>query len=200
MKLGPSSAPVKGIEISNVVSGNIDVPLSECGPTTNEVALPCRVRDRIARQGRVGHRAHVDGRARSALRISRRGAGRARPLAHALGRYACPQSDEASVCGQVCRGARIYGRCPPSRFVITHSASGRSGSKTSSRSQVPPTDRCIGRMVRAQWDEVHVRLVEPSTGMLLREHRVADRGRHRMRPDQRRLELAAKLTRGSVTR
>jgi hypothetical protein len=34
-----------------------------------------------------------------------------------------------------------------------------------------------------QWDEQHVRLLDPTTGALLREHVVTDRGRHRMRPE-----------------
>jgi hypothetical protein len=33
--------------------------------------------------------------------------------------------------------------------------------------------------VRVQWDEQHVRLLDPATGKLLREHLVTDRGRHR---------------------
>jgi hypothetical protein len=37
--------------------------------------------------------------------------------------------------------------------------------------------------VRVQWDERHVRLLDPKTGVLLREHLTADRGRHRMQPD-----------------
>jgi hypothetical protein len=46
-----------------------------------------------------------------------------------------------------------------------------------------PPPGWIGRLVRVQWDEKHVRLIDPSTGRLLREHLVADRGRHRMRPE-----------------
>jgi hypothetical protein len=34
-----------------------------------------------------------------------------------------------------------------------------------------------------QWDDVHVRLLDPKTGALLREHLVADRGRLRMQPE-----------------
>lgn len=46
-----------------------------------------------------------------------------------------------------------------------------------------PPPGWIGRELRVQWDEQHVRLLDPKTGALLREHRVADRGRHRMQPD-----------------
>lgn len=43
---------------------------------------------------------------------------------------------------------------------------------------VPP--RWISRQVRAQWDHEWVRLLDPHTGQLLREHRVQQRGRHRI--------------------
>jgi hypothetical protein len=46
-----------------------------------------------------------------------------------------------------------------------------------------PPPGWIGRLLRVQWDEQHVRLLDPSTGALLREHLVADRGRHRIRPE-----------------
>ncbi len=48
-----------------------------------------------------------------------------------------------------------------------------------------PPPGWIGRSVRVQWDETHVRLLDPNTGVLLREHVVADRGRHRMLPEDR---------------
>jgi transposase len=48
-----------------------------------------------------------------------------------------------------------------------------------------PPPGWIGRTVRVQWDERHVRLLDPRTGALLREHVVADRGRHRMLPEDR---------------
>jgi transposase len=46
-----------------------------------------------------------------------------------------------------------------------------------------PPPGWIGRTLRVQWDEQHVRLLDPTTGALLREHVVTDRGRHRMRPE-----------------
>jgi transposase len=46
-----------------------------------------------------------------------------------------------------------------------------------------PPPGWIGRTVRVQWDEQRVRLLDPSTGALLREHLVTDRGRHRIRPE-----------------
>jgi DNA replication protein DnaC len=41
----------------------------------------------------------------------------------------------------------------------------------------------IGRVVRVQWDEVFVRLLDPKTGQLLREHVRQKRGWYRIRPE-----------------
>ena len=43
----------------------------------------------------------------------------------------------------------------------------------------------IGRAVRVQWDERHVRLLDPLTGQLLREHLCQERGRHRIQEEDR---------------
>ena len=43
----------------------------------------------------------------------------------------------------------------------------------------------IGRMVRVQWDGLHVRLLDPQTGQLLREHLRQQRGRHRIKDEDR---------------
>jgi transposase len=44
----------------------------------------------------------------------------------------------------------------------------------------------IGRQLAVQWDDRHVRLLDPTTGALLREHRrLAARGRHEIHPDDR---------------
>lgn len=43
-----------------------------------------------------------------------------------------------------------------------------------------PPPGFIGRTLRVQWDDIRVRLIDPRTGLLLREHLRADRGRHRM--------------------
>jgi hypothetical protein len=40
----------------------------------------------------------------------------------------------------------------------------------------------IGRRLSVQWDGVRVRLVDPATGQLLREHLRQERGRHRIHP------------------
>jgi hypothetical protein len=43
----------------------------------------------------------------------------------------------------------------------------------------------IGRLVRVQWDGLHVRLLDPRTGQLLREHLREKRGRHRIKEEDR---------------
>ena len=43
----------------------------------------------------------------------------------------------------------------------------------------------IGRHVRVQFDARHVRLLDPLTGQLLREHVQQERGRHRIQPEDR---------------
>ncbi len=53
------------------------------------------------------------------------------------------------------------------------------------RAYYAPPPGWIGRTVRVQWDAQHVRLLDPKTGALLREHITADPGRHRMQPADR---------------
>jgi transposase len=43
----------------------------------------------------------------------------------------------------------------------------------------------IGRSVKVQWDELHVRILHPSTGQLLREHLRQKRGGYRLREEDR---------------
>ena len=43
----------------------------------------------------------------------------------------------------------------------------------------------IGRLVRVQWDSLHVRLLDPRTGQLLREHLHQARGGHRIKNEDR---------------
>src|SRR5207249_6669484 len=43
----------------------------------------------------------------------------------------------------------------------------------------------LGRQIAVQWDEQHVRLLDPTTGLLLREHRRQLRGRHAIHPEDR---------------
>ena len=41
----------------------------------------------------------------------------------------------------------------------------------------------IGKLVNVQWDSLHVRILDPKTHQLLREHVGQERGRHRVRPE-----------------
>ena len=43
----------------------------------------------------------------------------------------------------------------------------------------------IGQRLRVQWNDLHVRLLSPKTGLLLREHLRAPRGWHRIHDDDR---------------
>jgi hypothetical protein len=43
----------------------------------------------------------------------------------------------------------------------------------------------IGRSVQVQWNALHVRLLNPFTGQLLREHLCQQRGRHRIKDEDR---------------
>jgi hypothetical protein len=43
----------------------------------------------------------------------------------------------------------------------------------------------IGRRIQVQWDELHVRLIEPRSGSLLREHLCAKEGHYRIKPEDR---------------
>ena len=43
----------------------------------------------------------------------------------------------------------------------------------------------IGRRLRVQWNGTHVRLIDPLTGQLLREHLRQERGRHRIQDEDR---------------
>jgi transposase len=43
----------------------------------------------------------------------------------------------------------------------------------------------IGRQVKVQWDQRHVRLIDPRTGQLLREHLRQPRGTHRILPEDK---------------
>ena len=45
-----------------------------------------------------------------------------------------------------------------------------------------PPPGWLGRVVAVQWDDHHVRLLDPTTGRLLREHRRHGRGRHVIHP------------------
>src|SRR5213593_179582 len=53
------------------------------------------------------------------------------------------------------------------------------------RAYYAPPPGWIGRAVAVQWDDRHVRLLDPTTGQLLREHRRQPPGRHTIHPADR---------------
>lgn len=65
-----------------------------------------------------------------------------------------------------------------------------------------PPPGWIGRRIRVQWDGHHVRLMDPKTGQLLREHLRQERGKHRIRtedlPSRTPQSTAALLARARV--
>lgn len=56
-----------------------------------------------------------------------------------------------------------------------------------------PPPGWIGRTLRVQWDERHVRLLDPRSGALLREHLVVERGRHRLRVEDQPTRVPVEL-------
>ena len=80
-----------------------------------------------------------------------------------------------------------YSRCRWSRFVTTSTATnGSSGWLCRGGAAyygAPPG--WIRRKVRVQWDGLFVRLLDPRTGQLLREHLRQKRGAHRIRDEDR---------------
>jgi transposase len=53
----------------------------------------------------------------------------------------------------------------------------------------------IGRQVKVQWDERTVRLLDPRTGQLLREHLRQERGRHRIKDEDKPAHMPPSTTR-----
>ena len=77
--------------------------------------------------------------------------------------------------------------CPSSPFVTINTVTARCIWTGAWKSKPPTTARRrdgSGR-VRVQWDGTHVRLLDPKTGQLLREHRCQERGRHRIQEADR---------------
>jgi hypothetical protein len=88
------------------------------------------------------------------------------------------------------RSGPACARCRWSRFAITSSAAAPCISITASRSTPGTTARrpagSVRKEVAVQWNVSHVRLLDPRTGQLLREHRRhARRGQHAIHPDDR---------------
>lgn len=104
-----------------------------------------------------------------------------------MGGYTHPRDYKAAGCRHVC-GRRTSadptspGTASLLRIWRAHRASRwlcRGGSSVLQRSTC-----WIGRRVHVQWNEIHVRLIDPRTGQLLREHLRQQRGRRRIQEDK----------------
>ena len=146
------------------------------------VALPCRVGD-PDRKGKVeaavGHAQKTPlrglrfGTSPTARRIWTAGSG-AGPIPACTAR----PSARSPPCSP--RSVRRSARCRSSRFATGSTAAAPCISTAASRSRRPTT--CAARLDRVdvQWNDAHVRLLDPGTGQLLREHLRAPRGWHRI--------------------
>ena len=163
-------------------------------------------RSRPKGQGRVGHRPHAEDAAPGpALRDARRGAGLSRSLGDALGRHAHPRHDQAPGRGDVCGGAPALLPLPvePFRYYqFGERTVHLDGCVEVEAAYYAPPPGWIGRRVQVQWDDLHVRILDPKTGQLLREHLRAPRGHHRIddatgRRAHRRPRCAPRAERGT---
>ena len=160
--------------------------IATCSRTTASSALPCRVaRSRSQGQSRIGRRPRAeDAAARAALRDARR---RRRPISIA-GRRTGPT--RASTARRSARSPRCLPRSGPRSAPLparavsllplrhAHRASRRLRRSRGRVLRAPPG--WIGQRVQVQWNDLHVRVLDPKTGQLLREHVRAPRGWHRI--------------------
>jgi len=105
-----------------------------------------------------------------------------------VGGHAHPRHHEAAGRRNVCGGA-ARARPTPTRnhFAITATASGRShldGCVEVAAAYYGAPHGWIGQRVQVQWNDLHVRLIGPKTGQLLREHLRAPRGWHRLHDER----------------
>ena len=150
------------------------------------VALPCASRIRSQGQGRVGDRPYPGRPQGPALRDARRGAGlprrsdAARPTPASMAR----PSARSPPCSP--RSGRPCGRCRSSRFATpVRPAHGPSRRLREVEYAYTPRRRAGSAAPSVQWDGVSVRLLHPTTGALLREHRRQAPGRHAIHPADR---------------
>ena len=153
------------------------------------VALPCRGSgSRSKREGRGRRRSCPENPAEgSPLRESGRGAGPSGPMGNPLGRYAHTRHDQAAGRRHVRRREAVTaptagGTVP--LLPITGTASSIwtvAGKWRLPYYGLPPG--WIGRTVKVQWDTLHVRILDPETHQLLREHVGQKRGGYRVRPE-----------------
>jgi transposase len=170
------------------------------------VALPCRVRhpDRKGKvESSVGHtqRTPLRGMRFEISKPSRRTSITGRRAGRTRGSTARP-----SARSQRClpRSGRTSRRSRSRRFATTSTARASCTSTAASRSTAPTTARppgYLGQRLPVQWDGQTVRLLDPRTGQLVREHRWQARGQHRIaaldRPTRTPLEVVQLLARAT---
>ena len=105
------------------------------------------------------------------------------------GRHPHPRHDQAPgrrhVRGRTPRARPVAPRAVPLLSVRPQCASGRLRCVEVAAAYYSAPPGWIGRRVDVQWDDSHVRLLDPSTGQLLREHLRTRRGWHRIADDDR---------------
>jgi transposase len=169
------------------------------------VALPCRVRrSRSQRQSRSGRRAREeDAVTRPPLRIARRGAAY-------LDRWEVHWAD-TRIHGTTKRQvAAVFAEEQPAlgplplepfryyRFGVRIVHLDRCVEVEAAYYGTPPG--WIGRRVDVQWNDLFVRLLDPKTGQLLREHVRAPRGWHQIADADRPARTPPKTVAGSASR
>ena len=139
-------------------------------------------RSRSQRESRIRCRTRAENAAEgTALRKPGRGSGLSRSTGNCAGptpASTAPRNGKWPRCSP--RKNRSYCRCRSNRFVITSTASASCIWTAASKSKrpiygLPPG--WIGKLVKVQWDALHVRILDPGTHQLLREHVRQQRGR-----------------------
>ena len=153
------------------------------------VAMPCRIQD-PDRKGKVESGVgHAQKTPLKGLRFESLEEAQAY-LDHweaALGRYAHSRHDQTASGGDVCRRKTVACfRCRSNRSATTNTANASvhlDGCVEVEAAYYSLPPGWIGKLVKVQWDGLHVRILDPETHQLLREHVRQKRGRHRIQPE-----------------
>ena len=175
----------EGVLTPDIYDPTLNPLFETCWPTTaSSPALP-RSRSGPQRQSRIRRRPRPEDAAeRTALRKPGRSSGLSGQLGSALGRHAHSRHHQTAGRGDVRRRKAVRCcRCRWNRSAITNTASATvhlDGCVEVEAAYYSAPPGWIGRLVQVQWDALHVRLLDPETRQLLREHLRQQRGRHRI--------------------
>ena len=160
-----------------------------CSLTTAWSAMPCRVqRSRSQRQSRVRRRSRAENTAeRTTLRKLWK---KPKPISITGNRAGPTRASTARPNGKsrpcLPKKNRPCCRCRSNRSATTSTANASCIWTAASKSK-PPTTACrragSDELVKVQWDALHVRILDPKTHQLLREHVRQQRGGHRIKPE-----------------